>query len=291
MLLAIAIHAAMATAFLGAIAPSRFDWLMRPSAGADTASERVRYVVMPPPSRAQRVEPVVREPRRQRVRAEPASASALPMSADAMQPGIPGVPPGDPGNAGRDGSARGTAVVLVPGSADPRIWSAKSDFGPTAPSTAQALESTLARDVRASNDSVAALGVQTVRPDWVATRGGERFGVDNKAIHLGKAKVPAVLLGLLPISGFGCMPAMYFPDRAVRDSIGISCMQLENQTVADRMERINEMSAEIRARAAGMAASRAEISRIAARNDREREARLRAGATSSPEAPRLIPPP
>jgi hypothetical protein len=96
-----------------------------------------------------------------------------------------------------------------------------------------------------------------------------------------------MVVGLLPIPGFGCVPTMYFPDRPVRDSIGMTCAQLENPTVADRAERTNEMSAEIRARASGMLAAREEIARIGARKDRERAARLRAQAIGET---RSIPP-
>jgi hypothetical protein len=146
------------------------------------------------------------------------------------------------------------------------------------------LHGTLARGIAASNDSIAALGVQTVRPDWVTTHGDNSYGMDNTSIHLGKVRVPAVLLGLLPINGFGCMPTMYFPDRAVRDSVGISCIQLENPTVADRNERIAEMSTEIRARAPLTLAGREEVARIATRKDRERDARAR-GLRSTPRPP------
>ena len=292
-LVAIVIHTVVAVICLHAIgSPRYFDWLTRADAPKDAPGEQLRFVEMPSvkpapqallPPRPAAATAIIREPTVAPAPATTANPASISSVADTGRTAI--------GVAGAKGDSSGSgAVVLVPGSADPRIWNVRSSVAPAERSRTAELEGTLARGIRASNDSMAALGIQTVRPDWVATRGGQRFGLDNAVIHLGKAKVPAVLLGLLPIPGFGCMPTMYLPDRPVRDSSGIACMQLENQTVADRTERINEMSAEIRARASGMVASREEISRIAARKDRERGHRLRAGASSPPGSPPPIPP-
>jgi hypothetical protein len=171
-------------------------------------------------------------------------------------------------------------VVLVPRSADPRIWNARAAYVAPVPSHVEMLEGSLGRAIARANDSVASLGVRNVRPDWVIGRDGRRFGVANDRVHLGNVELPAVALGMLPIPGFGCMPKMFFPDRPVRDSAGIVCMQLENPVLAERAERVNEMSAEIRAHAPLAIASREEIARIAARKNRERAVRERARAGS-----------
>jgi hypothetical protein len=288
-LLAIAIHATLAAALVSAIGRSRFDWLPSPARGPDAPIERLRYATISPappiiPTTVPRAAAVSEPSAPPRAEAVAARAASVSSGTTLESTAVPGT-----GAASGDTTSSG-GVVLRPESADPRIWSARSDFVPAEVSTARLLGGSVARGVQASNDSIAALGIQTVRPDWVVTRNGQRFGVDNAVIHLGKAKLPAVLLGLLPIRGFGCMPTMYFPDRPVRDSIGISCMQRENQTLADRAERINEMSAEIRARAPTTLAAREEIARIAARKDRERESRLRGGAATQPRSSITRPP-
>ena len=206
-------------------------------------------------------------------RVEP--ATARPDTASTSMNGVAGGDPTDP---------RG--VVLVPGSADPRIWNARAAYVPRIPSHAETLEGSLGRAIAGANDSIAALGVQNVRPDWIVGREGRQFGIARDRIHLGKLELPAIAMGLAPIAGFGCMPKMFFPDRPVRDSVGIICMQLENSVLAERAERINEMSAEIRARAPLASASREEIARIASRKDRERAARLR----TQQDAARPVPP-
>jgi hypothetical protein len=297
--LAMVVHGAIALALLGALdSPHSFDWLVLPRSSPDTTIERVRYVelgsVDPAPTvtppHASPVSPAIDQP-------SPATLPDATPTDGASTAAPPFASPTviDSRFAALTDSGRPTTgVTLRPGSADPRIWSAAGRSSAPlsiSPSTTAArfdatahagvLHGTLARGIAASNDSIAALGVQTVRPDWVTTHGDHSYGMDNTSIHLGKVSVPAVLLGLLPINGFGCMPTMYFPDRAVRDSVGISCIQLENPTVADRNERIAEMSTEIRARAPLTLAGREEVARIATRKDREHDARTRASRSTA----------
>ncbi len=291
---AIVIHLVVAGAFAHALATSRgLDWLPPTRVHPGTESEALRYIEVPPEL------------------ALPAAAASAPAripAAAATQPREVSLTDAAPRDISRDSISTATIrgasataasesaptadgtngkVVLVPASADPRIWSAQSSFEAVDQTHTEVLDASLARGIRASNDSIAAVGVQTIRPDLIATdRDGRKYGVDNSRIHLGKVSLPAVALGFLPIAGFGCVPMMYFPDRPVRDSVGISCFRLENPTVAERTERINEMSAEIRARAALAAATRDEIARIAARRDRERANRARGKAGTPPTARR-----
>jgi hypothetical protein len=278
LLLAIAIHVPVALVVLNALAPPRyFDWWWSARVPTDASVERLRYVdIRPapaiPPAPAPR--PLTDASRRAETLA-PTAPSAV--GATESAPSVTALRTDYAAalNVGVDATDP-RAVVLVPQSADPRIWNAPSAYAPKPTSHAESLEGTLARDVRASNDAIAALGVQTVRPEWAVTRNGRRYGVDDKAIHLGKVTVPAMLVGLLPISGFGCVPTMYMPDRPVRDSVGMTCAQLQNPKLDQRPKVIDEMNAEVRARAPLIFAAREEIAKIAARKDREREQRLRA---------------
>ena len=275
-LIATAIHMAVAAAFLQALATPRYvDWMFTARAEPETLPERLRYVTtLPeeasPPTTARRTATTGPRVRNARV-----AVSATPRVVTVSGDTIP-VQPTRVAGIGAAIDPNDSRVALVPESADPRIWNARPAYVAGEMSRAEVLEGSLARAIRGSNDSTAALGVQTARPDWVVGRDGRKFGLDNNRIHLGKASVPAVILGLLPIPGFGCMPTMYFPDRPVRDSAGIVCIQLENPGLAERAERINEMSAEIRASAMLTLDGRDEIDRIAARKDRERAARLEA---------------
>ena len=285
-ILATAIHAAVAAAFLHAIAaPRDLDWIVAPRTEPETPGEQLRYVeVRREPSLP--TAPVVDRLTRSaisRTREPEVTPRIAPAATDtvAIQARTPVASTGVGDASATVDANRTGGAGLVPVRSDPRIWNARAPSVAPEPSHTEVLEGSLARAIRASNDSIAALGVQTVRPDWVVSRGGGSLGIDNSRIHLGRVSLPAVLLGVLPIPGFGCMPTMYFPDRPVRDSAGITCLQLENPNVAERARRINEMSAEIRARAELTARGREEIARIAARKDREREARLRA----QPNAP------
>ena len=292
--IATAIHAAVAAAFLHALAaPRDLDWIVAARARPDTPSTSLRYVAiqrerpLPIPVTDRSTPPTMSHARELAPAPLPASeatdSGSIGTPAAAASTGTVDAP------ATLDATGAG-GVVLVPESADPRIWSTRSLAVAAEPSRAEVLEGSLARGIRASNDSIAALGVQTVRPDWVARGEGGSYGVDNSRIHLGKVSLPAVLLGALPIPGFGCMPMMYFPDRPVRDSVGISCLRLENPNVAERAERIGEMSAEIRASAALTAAAREEIARINARKERERGARRRTPTSVPPGSPIARPP-
>lgn len=276
-LIATAIHMGVAAAFLQALVTPRYiDWIFTARTEPEVLTERIRYVAMLPEDASRPAGAPRAVTTRSPVRRAPTETSTTPRVATATADTIPAQTTRLAGTGVATDPNDPVGVVLVPGSADPRIWSARPAYAAGEISRAEVLEGSLARAIRGSNDSIAALGVQTVRPEWVAGRAGRKFGLDNNRIHLGKVSVPAVMLGLLPIPGFGCMPAMYFPDRPVRDSAGIACMQLENPGLAERAERINEMSAEIRARATLALDGRDEINRIAARKDRERAARLQA---------------
>jgi hypothetical protein len=272
-ILSIAVHAVIAAVFVPALMVLRyFDGVFNTASRNEGVGERVTYVA-PPASHAN---PIVdtasvvraRSPAQRVIESSligPVQVAVT--SSDVAAGATTGLAGGDPTDPGD--------VVLVPRSTDPRIWNARAAYTPPVRSHAETLEGSLGRGIARANDSVAALGVQTVRPDWLVGREGRRFGIARDRIHLGKVELPAVAMGLAPIPGFGCMPTLFFPDRPVRDSAGIICMQLENSVLAERAERINEMSAEIRARAPLAIVSREEIARIAMRKDRERAARLR----------------
>jgi hypothetical protein len=285
--LSVAIHLAIGAVFLQSLVMPRYlDWILTSRPRPDETTERIRYIrvvperaplpvaVLPsvPPA-----EPTAVSPPRIAAPSPTTVATEPPNAVSAAQPGDSGRGRATPGRNDREG------VVLTPTRDDPRIWAVRAAPVAGEMSHAEALEGSVGRAVAARNDSAAVVGVETMRPDWEIGGRGSKVGLDNSAIHLGRLSIPSVMLGFLPIGGFGCMPTMYFPDRPVRDSVGTACITLENPTIAERARRVNEMSAEIRARAPLELEARAEISRIAARKDRERAMRLRA-------RPNMVPP-
>jgi hypothetical protein len=287
----IALHLGVAALFAPALVnPRYFDRLFTTVEG-EAAAERILFVAAQQPipdAVADTSHAVVRaESPDEPVNEQPDVVTTTAVAAN-NDPGT-GSPVG-PGTAPRVDADDPRGVALVPGSADPRVWNTRAAYVAPVKTNAEALAGSLGRAIARANDSVAALGVQNIRPDWIVGRDGRRFGIAEDRIHLGPVTLPAIAMGLAPIPGFGCMPKMFFPDRPVRDSVGIICMQLENSAIAERAERINEMSAEIRARAPVAVAAREEIDRIAARKDRERAARLAreeasAGASINPVRP------
>ncbi len=106
-------------------------------------------------------------------------------------------------------------------------------------------------------------------------REGRKLGVDKDRIYLGPVSLPADLLGLVPLrGGLACRPAyMIARDQPLRAADGVVCTGLENPANAERMERLNEMRAEIAAGAAERIGALEEIPRIAERKARERAKR------------------
>jgi hypothetical protein len=123
------------------------------------------------------------------------------------------------------------------------------------------LQESLARGIKEANDSAAAAALRRQPGDWTIARGGGKYGIDSERIYFGKYSVPSAVLALIPIRGAQANP-----------------------NLAERAERITEMSGEIRARASLELDARDEIKRINARKDRERAAKLRAAAEARAKA-------
>jgi hypothetical protein len=256
----IAIHVVVVAAVLQAlVAPQHLAWIFMPRLDVEPPTERIRYIAIAPAAGGSPAGRTIAPTREQ-----PRPVAALPtrLVAPAVVPaGIPEAPraptppPATSGVTGTDPDPRGQGgVALVPGGTDPRLWSVPAPYIPRELSHAEMLAESLDRHIRAGADSAAAVAARSRRPgDWTVDRDGNKWGMDEKAIYFGKYSVPTALLALLPIRG-----------------------AQGNPNIAERAERIGEMSAEIRERSSLELDARDEIKRIAARKDRERAARLRA---------------
>jgi hypothetical protein len=81
---------------------------------------------------------------------------------------------------------------------DPRVWVAPNPDGGPARGTGATLDSIASRLVQAHNDS---LGPPHKQPgDWTTNIGGNKWGIDQKFIHLGPVSIPTAVLAVLPLN-------------------------------------------------------------------------------------------
>jgi hypothetical protein len=264
-----AIHIVVGTAILHVIiAPRYFTNLFEQPAPIEEPLERIRYVEMPARvvAQAPRSETAIRAgvvPATPPLVAPTSIPTEIPLPAAAPSPVVPAT--GAMGGTGTGDPTGKGSISVTPAYDDPRIWNTPSGFSPTAPTRAEELQDYLARGIQQHLDSIAAVPKGRDPTDWTKEIGGQKYGMDSKWVYVGPVKVPSFLLAAIP-------------------------MKVQaNPTVTDRNRRINEMSAEIEEYRTREADSRDEISRINARMDRQRAAKLKAKAkaagTGTPGSP------
>jgi hypothetical protein len=109
-------------------------------------------------------------------------------------------PPAPEGGTGPVVGNGGPTEGVQPSFDDPRVWLPP---GPvyTAPKTpAQRLDSALALRVKEHNDSLALAHSGKAPGDWTFEKNGQKYGIDQNKIYLGKLKLPTALLALLPLN-------------------------------------------------------------------------------------------
>ena len=100
---------------------------------------------------------------------------------------------------GGGGPVRG----IRPSYSDPRVWAAPGDIVSSPKTATQRLDSVIATVIQPFNDSVAVAAGQKKPGDWTFERNGNKYGIDQKYIRLGKVSIPTALLALLPINTTG----------------------------------------------------------------------------------------
>lgn len=149
---------------------------------------------------------------------------------------------------GRGGLQHG----IMPSRTDPRLWS-EPPREPTLPLTpAERVDSVISVTIRAYHDSIAAAPRERRAGDWTVERGGRKYGVDERYIHLGGRRLPTAVLALLPLNVQG------------------------NPIAADREKALTQMRQTIHDQAQRAAADddfSAALKRIRERKDRERRER------------------
>ena len=102
---------------------------------------------------------------------------------------------------GVDGS--GYATGLVPRQPDPRIALQPGGVVRTPRTVAQDVDSIVDLAIGIYVDSLATAARQRKPGDWTVGKDGEKWGVDQNNIYLGKYKLPSALLALLPLNKAG----------------------------------------------------------------------------------------
>jgi hypothetical protein len=153
---------------------------------------------------------------------------------------------------GTGGPSRG----VRPQYTDPRVWEPPGQIV-TAPKTvAQTIDSLIADAIAPYNDSVAAVAQRRDPTDWTVQKGGYKWGVDKRAIHLGPFSIPTALLAMLPLNLQG-NPTTMERDRSfamMNRDISIHAQQAINE--ADFMKAVRSIrERKERERAAAMAGS------------------------------------
>jgi hypothetical protein len=104
----------------------------------------------------------------------------------------------------------------------------------------QRIDSAIAERVHALEDSLAGIPHERAPGDWTFTRGGKKYGIDQKYIHLGDFSLPTALLALLPLNVQG-NPATYERDKRN------ATYRADIQDQAARMARDEDFRAAVKA--------------------------------------------
>ena len=71
----------------------------------------------------------------------------------------------------------------------------------TAPkSLEERLNSSIAERIKEHYDSMVVAAQGNKPPDWTVTKGGKKYGIDQRNIYIGDVKIPTALLALLPLN-------------------------------------------------------------------------------------------
>jgi hypothetical protein len=97
---------------------------------------------------------------------------------------------------GGGGPVRG----VRPNYSDGRLWTPPQPIISPPKTVAQTIDSLIADAIAPYNDSVARVAQQRDPTDWTIKKGGYKWGIDRRAIHLGPFSVPTALLAMLPLN-------------------------------------------------------------------------------------------
>jgi hypothetical protein len=208
-LVSIALHIVVGAALFAILSipnPIR-QWLMFDH-GEKPHVEQVTYVATPSAGSAVARSGGDNVPVRGKRRATPLVA---PTSIPTAVPPAPASTEPESG-AGPVVGAGGAAEGVTPSYGDPRVWAPTGPVYYAPKSQAERLDSVISLRVFAHNDSMALYNSGKKPGDWTFEKNGEKYGMDQQKIYLGKLALPTALLALLPLNVQG-NPARYQNDR------------------------------------------------------------------------------
>lgn len=198
----LAIHLVVAVLFIQAILSRHPDFLSFGHAVPAPVVERVGFLALPQPKNHL---PPTPGRRGGDGLAKTPSAVQLPTAPTEVPTAITPPPKGPPVNSvgpssgpliGGGGQLRG----IQPRYEDPRVWVAPGEIASAPKTDAQRLDSVIVDAITAFNDSVRVASGGRKPGDWTFEKGGKKYGVDSKYIHLGPFSIPTAVLAMLPLN-------------------------------------------------------------------------------------------
>jgi len=192
------------------LATITYDYHLGKLLGADrqreAPTERLRYMVLPTGPAApigNGANPTAKPPKSAPapLRAPTSVPTAIPEPAPPSQ--TEGAVSGKEG--GKGGAPTGMATGVEPTMPDPRVPLAPGALVSPQKSVAERVDSTVKAVFKAQFDSMAVADQNRGRDptDWTVGKDGNKWGLDQKYIHLGKWKLPSAILALLPLQPGG----------------------------------------------------------------------------------------
>jgi hypothetical protein len=199
--------------------PGMFDQLVQRDHQARPVTEKVDYLAISPPRAESAFAPApARRPRPSSQQSAP--PAAVPLVAPTEVPTSLPAPPVSADTTRvvtgplRGGSGRTRGVQ--PNYDDPRVWTSDPTFY-YAPKTAEEkLDSALLATLMRHMDSVATNAYSPnkfERGDWTVEKGGQKYGIDQQYIHIGRFRIPSAILALLPTPYMQANPITMDRDR------------------------------------------------------------------------------
>ncbi len=213
-LLSVSIHIVLGILVWQAVrVPAVFERLLQSSPDTQRTTERVQYVAVPSVAEPSARHPApLRNPSESPRIAAPSAELVAPREVPTQLPPVPldrsaGTAPGAPGAGsapggalrGGDGPTRG----VQPGGNDPRVWAGEPEFIYAPKTEKERLDSALTATLGHYIDSLAASGYvpnKFERGDWTFGSEGNKWGIDQQYIRLGRFSIPTALLALLPLN-------------------------------------------------------------------------------------------
>ncbi len=252
-------------ALLARVVMVRSDWIVLFGARAEPiVVERVGFLSLPSVGTSPAETPRPGGDNRAVVRSPAPPALVAPTGVPSFVPPAPpaSAPRQDEGGSGPLVGTGGAARGIRPSYSDPRVWVSASPIVTAPMSPQQRLDSVVGSSVARLNDSLAALPAGREAGDWTITRGGRKYGIDQKFIRLGPFSIPTALLAALPLNATA------------------------NPTAEERYRRLSSMRFEIQEQAARAARDdefRAAVRSLRERRERERREKQKAAEPAAAE--------